>query len=190
MKAGIKYRTGIELPLILHPLPLFSAVDLDLSYPVRRRTVPNHVVFLRRCPGHRAGAFFERHLSSPDPGPLSAASVRSPPAEIHAPQGQLVGRLQATFPVRLDRGGAIRSLKPHRLQNSAIGTLPFSIEQAMELYLYSESSWLIPFLFLSRCEGRGINPVPQCSPSQTIRIAAPCHSRRYQITAPKFRNLR
>ena len=75
-----------------------------------------------------------------------AATVRLPQTEIYAPQGRRVCRPQATFRVTLDRGGTIRFPRPHRVQNSAIRTLPFSIARSVERYLYCRSSWLIPFL--------------------------------------------
>jgi hypothetical protein len=114
-----------------HPYHYFSAVDLichfrfgagqfQIALVQKQRTVA--WMPRRDKPGHHSIAADYLSLADPD---LFAANVRLSLAEIHAPQGQRVGRLQATFPVRLDRGGAIRARRPHRLQNSAIARCHF-----------------------------------------------------------------
>ena len=97
----------------------------------------------RDKPGHHSIAADYFSLADPD---LSAANVRLPHTETHALQRQRVGRLQATYRVRLDRAEIIHFPRPHQLENSAIDTLPFSIARAAGRYLYCHSSWLIPFL--------------------------------------------
>ena len=97
----------------------------------------------RDKPGHHSIAADYFSLADPD---LFAANVRLPHTETHALQRQRVGRLQATFRVRLDRAEIIHFPRPHQLENSAIDTLPFSIARAAARYLYCHSSWLIPFL--------------------------------------------
>lgn len=72
------YRSGIELPPIIHLLPLWLLGRFGLSHPARRRTFQIHnlragyIKTARRGPGHRVGADY---LSLADPHPFHVASV-------------------------------------------------------------------------------------------------------------------
>ena len=73
------YRSGIELPPIIHLLPLWLLGGFGLSHPARRRTFRIHNLraglaykTARRGPGHRVGA---NYFSLADPHPFHVASV-------------------------------------------------------------------------------------------------------------------